>query len=274
VASEEDVLLREVDEELSHDQFMATMRRYRVPLAIGAVAIIAVVAGIQIFESQREARAAEAAREYAELSFAAESEPAPTLLSGFAAKNDTGYADLAALRAASARAASGDYESAAELFASVYESEHASPALRDLARMRAAYAIFDWRPERAASLVSGVETEAFRPFASEISAAAALEAGSYMAARAGFQALADNEAAPQSLRTRARALAAVADAGEAGAPIFPARGDAEAVNFIEQFGAELEAAGVPLGGDDVPEPAPENASEAMSDPGAGEEGGR
>lgn len=246
MASEEDVLLREVDEDLSRDQTFRMFRKYRVPLAVGAVAIIAGVAGYQVITAQREAAAAEAAQRYAEISFLAETAVPTSELTGFADTTDTGFSVLASFRAAADLAREGDLEGARDLYARIYGDRSVSPAMRDVARIRAAHALFDNRTGEAAEIAGLVETEAFRPFAEEIASAAALKEGQYAAAKAGFTALAGSPAAPESVRARADNYAAIAEAALAGADIAPPRGEVDIQSFIEQFGAQLDAAGAPV----------------------------
>ncbi|GGY44667.1 tetratricopeptide repeat protein [Parvularcula lutaonensis] len=278
MASEEDVLLREVDEDLSRDQTFERLRQFQIPLIAGAVAIIGGVAGWQFYESRKEETARLAAEAYVPLSFGAETEPDLASLRTFAEEADSGFAKLAAMRAAQQLGLQGDIEAARDLYASVYEDASVSAPMRDVARIRAAYALFNNRPEEAAEIASQVETEAFRAHAEEITSAAALVRGDYLAARAGFEALAASETAPPGLRARAETYAALADAAANGAAIQPAAPVPDATSFIERFGAELDAAGVgsgtSLGLPQLPDiqPAEQAEETAGENTGAGETG--
>lgn len=243
MASEEDVLLREVDEDLSRDQAFARFEKYKVPLAVGAATIVLGVTGWQLIGNQQQAARDAASSDYAGLSFRAEEPVAPEALADYALRNETGYAVLAALRAAGTLGAQGDLEGAASLYARVYEDKSLSPALRDFARIRAGYLLFDNRPEDAASIVSLIETDAFRPHAEEIQSGAAMAAGAYEAARAGFEALAANPDAAPGLRSRAASYAVVADAAANGASIAPPVSESD---FIQNFGDRLRDAGAPV----------------------------
>ncbi|MEM9840306.1 MAG: tetratricopeptide repeat protein [Pseudomonadota bacterium] len=246
MAAEEDVLLREVDEDLSRDQTFETLRKWRVPLIGGAVAIIGGVSGYQVFENQKTSAANEAAAAYAELSFAAETPPSADDLRTFSEETEGGYGALAALRAASELGAIGDYESAAELYAQIYNDESLSLAMRDYARVTAAYLLLDRKPDEAAAIAQLVETNAFRPYADEISSGAALKSGAYRAARAGFDTLAEDESLPEGLRARASAYAGVADAAANGASIEKPVTESDTRSFIDQFTSQLEQAGAPV----------------------------
>ncbi|MCQ8186131.1 tetratricopeptide repeat protein [Parvularcula maris] len=270
MASEEDVLLREVDEDLSRDQTLDRLRRWRVPLAVGAVAILGGVIGYQTMQNRAEAARTEAAESYAGLSFMAEEEVGSDALLAYAEETSGGYAVLAKMRAAAQLGASGDLEGARDLYAEVYGDGDLSVPMRDFARLRAAYLVFDRRPETAAEIAAGVESEAFRGHADEIASGAALHSGDYIGARAGFEALASSESAPQAVRARAATYAAVADAAANGtqlsAPETP-------TSFIDRLGSDLEAAGLPTGGaasgsnlqDLLTPPAPPTDEEADED---------
>ncbi|MEO1658630.1 MAG: tetratricopeptide repeat protein [Pseudomonadota bacterium] len=275
MASEEDVLLREVDEDLSRDQVFDRIRRYRIPAAVGAGAIILGVAGYQVVDGQRNAAAADAAAQYAQLSFAAPSDPSAEALTSFADGTDTGYAVLAQMRAASSLAQSGDLEGAAELYAAIYDDESVSGSMRDFARIRAAYTIFDTSPQRAGEIAGAIESEAFRGHADEIAAASALLDGNYAGAKARFDAIAASPTAADFLKTRARSFASLADAGANGASLEVQRSNqSEVVDFIRGFGAELEQGGIPIGVDPsvdvLPEPPIADLLEAVEaqEPGA------
>jgi hypothetical protein len=174
----------------------------------------------------------------------AEEEVSPETLLAFAEEDDTGYAVLATMRAAAALGAEGDLEAARDLYTEVFEDRTLSVPLRDFARLRAAYLLFDNRPEAAADIAAGVESEAFSAHADELASAAALRGGDYLAAKTGFAALAELESAPQSVRARAATYAAVADAAANGTPLDAPE---NAGSFIERLGADLEAAGLPIG---------------------------
>ncbi|MEM7739739.1 MAG: hypothetical protein AAF225_02935 [Pseudomonadota bacterium] len=250
MASEEDVLLREVDEDLSRDQTLNRIRRYRVPAAIGAGAIVLVVAVYQFVDGQKNASTADAALRYAALSFAASEEPTAQDLTDFAASTDTGYGVLARMRAAAALGQSGDAEGAAALYAEVYQDTSLSLAMQDFARIRAAYALFDIDSAQASAIVAEVQSEAFQGHAAEIAAAASLLSGNYAGAKARFDAIAASPDAEEFFRSRARSFSSLADAGANGASLeVQQSGQADVVDFIRNFGAELEGAGIPLGVD-------------------------
>lgn len=247
MASEEDVLLREVDEDLSRDQTFERLRQFQIPLIVGAVAIIGGVAGWQFLDTRQAETSRLAAEAYVPLSFGAEGQVDVASLQTFAEEADGGFATLAAMRAAQQLGLQGDVEGARDLYAAVFNDGDVSIAMRDAARIRAAYVLFSSRPEEAASIAAQVESDAFRPHAEEIASGAALVRGDYPAARAGFEAIAASDDAPAGLRARAEAYASVADAAANGAAIAAPAAGPDPASFIERFGAELEASGISSG---------------------------
>ncbi|MEM1381803.1 MAG: tetratricopeptide repeat protein [Pseudomonadota bacterium] len=247
MAAEEDVLLREVDEDLQRDQTLQRFREWRVPLAIGAIAIVGGVSGYQFWQGQKASAMDAAAEAYAAISFEAQTPPSADTLRTFAAENEGGYGALSALRAAGELGRAGDLEGAGELYARIYDDSTLSPAMRDFARINAAYLLVSNRPAEAASIVSLIETNAFRPHSEEVISATALAEGSYRAARAGFQALAEAPGTPEGMRARATSYAAIADAALNGASIAKPQAPVDTRSFIDRLGSELGAAGLPVG---------------------------
>lgn len=241
MTNREDVLLREVDEELSQDRQLAFFRRYG-PLLVGlALALVALVAALQVVESRREAARREAAAAY--MAVAREGASADALLQ-FASVAEGGYRQLALLRAGAALGQAGDRRAAIDAYAEVYGDEDTPAALADLARMRAAYlAVEDVTPGGGAQAVDqilqGVTTEAFAPFAREVAALSAMRRGDYAGAAAGFEEAASAEGAPSTLTLRASQLAALARSGAAGVPL--EAGEPED-DLVEAFGRRMQEA--------------------------------
>ena len=246
MASEEDVLLREVDEDLQQDQLFSALQKYRALLIGAAVTVVSGVTAYQVIDNNRDNARTEAAEAYADVSFAAVVDPTPQELIAFAEAQPNGYGVLASLRAAAELGALGDLEGARDLYKGVIADETASPAMRDLARIRAAHLLLDREPDEASSLVALVETTAFRPHSEEVISAAALLTNQFKAARAGFNALAQSPDTPAGMKARAEALATIADAADYGAAIAKPVSQADTRSFIERFGADLEAAGAPV----------------------------
>ena len=198
----EEGLIREVDEELAGDKLWSTIRN-RAPLVIAAaLAVVVAVAVQQALEARRRAAADDASIRYSEI------------LETAAPK---GYAVLARLQAAAARAQSGDREGALAHYRSIYEGPDAPERIRDLARVRAAYlALADGR-DAVLSIAGPLEADEspLGAFAREAIGLAALRAGDYQTAEALFRALDAALTTPQGVRLRAAEFAALASAARA-----------------------------------------------------------
>lgn len=244
----DDTMLREVDQALVEDQTSAAVKR-NLPLIIGAAAVVlAGIAGWQVYSSNRAVEAVKSAKAYEEALEAVggggEAGRAP--LEAIAAGKD-GYAALARMRLAGAVAAEGDREKALEHYRAVYNARSASKRLKDLARLRAAYlSVADGRDAVIAD-VGPLETDtsALGHYAREILGVAALKAGDYQGAETMFLKAASSLDAPEPVKIRAKEYAALAAAGKAGVkfPVFKESGKSQ----IEQMMEQLEEAGTDLG---------------------------
>ncbi|MEM9234729.1 MAG: tetratricopeptide repeat protein, partial [Pseudomonadota bacterium] len=169
-----------------------------------------------------------------------------------------GYAGLARLRAAAFLVQDGDIDGANAALTTIAQDDSLPDRLRDLARLRAASLVLDNDPARATALAGEVTTDAMVPFADEIRALAALSAGDYEAAYAGFTRLVDQGSALAipAVAERARLMAPVADAARRGVSLEPQESEADAFirSFTDQLDQELSA---PADENTVPEEVPE-----------------
>lgn len=243
MAAEEDVFLKEVDEDLKRDETIAYFKKNGPWLAGAGALVISSVAGFQYWRGAEARTAAENAALYSQAviaSDAGESDGVTALLET-SSQAEKGYAGLAGLRAGALLHRSGNVEEALAAYDSVIEQDNLPERLHDVARLRAAMAIFDEDPRRAKAYASGVSSDAFLPLAEEISALAALEAGQFDEAHQKLAALADNLASPAA--SRARAIAPVADAGRRGIALEATESEAEAFinSFSDMLAEELSA---------------------------------
>ena len=233
MTSQEDVFIREVDEDLQQDQQLAFLRRYGPLIAAAAALLLLIVGGAEVLESRRDAARAEAAEAYmATLDEGAE----PDALLQFASSADGGYRALARMRAAGLLARRGEERQAIEVYGAVSGDDRLPGPLRDLARVRAGYLALGEGGSEADAVVGGVTTEALLPFAREVSALSAMDRQDYRTAAATFRAIEETSTAPADLRGRAGALAALAEAGEAGVTL---EATADPDDFLADFGRAL-----------------------------------
>ena len=204
--------IREVQEDLQRDRALKLWRRFRYPLLGVVVAIIAAVAVVVVLEdadrarSQAEAERFAAAQALLEAGKGAEAAEAFATLAG---ESEGGFAALALLRAADAKAKAGDDAGAVAMLDALAKNSRVEPHYRDLANLLAAERLVDSAtPEeidsRLATLLS--PGNPWRALASELKAAAELCAGRTDAARATLSTLVDDPNATSGVRFRAREL--------------------------------------------------------------------
>ena len=244
MSTDEDVLLREVEEDLKYEKQLDFLKAYGPWVAGAAAILVAGVAGMQIWSGMQDQSRATAAEAF--LTAAVESPEAPLqaadALAQVSGQLEGGYKGLAGLREAGLLLAGDDKPAALASFRSVYDDPSLPDRMRDLARLRAALVMLDSDAPSAAALSTTVTTEAFKPNALEIEAVASLATGNYDRAYTLFTSLAADETAGAGVASRASALAPVADAGRRGVTLSPETSAAE--DFIKSFSDQLGDEGV------------------------------
>ena len=241
MADEEDILLREVDEELKQDQTVAFFKK-NGPVLVGAAAlVVAAVAGLQ-FKKGADARAEAARSEAYQTAVDAsldDQTAAPQTMLAVAGESTGGYAGLARLRAAAFLAGEGNVDDAIAALDEVAKDGSLPTRMRDLARLKMAQLLVDTDPARAKSVAGEVSSEPMMPLADEVIALADFSAGDYEAAYQGLSRLSTADPSTTSPATiqRARFLAPVADAARRGVSMeLPTD---EASEFIQSFSDRL-----------------------------------
>ena len=205
-------IFREVDEDLRHERYLKLWRRWRYwLLGVGVAALAAAVAVVMIADARDSAREAEG-RQFAAAMAGIESgrgAEAVEQLAVLAADSETGYAALARLAEADARAGRGDISGAIFVYDQIAADSRLDPLYRDLGALLAAQRLIDRASaaevnQRLAPLLAGHSP--WRPLATELSAIAELRAGNEAAARGLFAELVSDPAAPLGLRQRAAEL--------------------------------------------------------------------
>ncbi len=234
MTTDEDVLLREVDETLQQDRQLAFFKTYGP--WVGAVALAAVIGvGINQVRGSLVARdRAAAAETYREaVSDAAAPDEATAAIEAILDEVDGGYRGLSLLRQASLKAAAGDTTGAIAAYQSAYNQSGLPTRFTDFARLRAAYLLAGTSTQEAVDVAEAVSTPALRPYAEELIATITLETGDYDVAASQLEALVADPDAPSSVAARAQYLLTVADAGRRGIALEPeANATADVLNEL------------------------------------------
>ena len=139
-------LIREVDEEVRLEQYQRLWKRYgSFVIAVSFLAVVS-VAGYKAWQYYDVSRSEAAAREYfAALSLAAQgkSDEAARALQAVGDGSHIGYAMLARLQRAADLGKAGKTAEAVGAYDAIAGESDIEPAIRDLARIRAAYLLTD-----------------------------------------------------------------------------------------------------------------------------------
>jgi len=208
-------IFKEVEEDLRREKLEQLWKRYGRAVIALAVLVVIGTAGSVAWQRYQQHREAQLAEQYG----AAIALTDPT--TGDLAKADAalaniadaggGYGALAALERAAVKAKAGDLDGAGKIYDGLASDSGAPAALRDLARLLKAMRLVDSGDPAAltASLAPLMAPEnPWRFSATELTALLALKSGDQKRATELFTQLADDQAAPSSLRARAAEMAA------------------------------------------------------------------
>ncbi len=208
-----DLLIKEVDEDLRQERLESMWKRYG-GLFVGASALVVVaVAGFQgwnAWDAKQRQQSSVHFNEAIQLIEQGKRDQAQTILGKLVADGTSGYRVLAELKLADLRQEAGDLGAAAALYEKVAASG-AEATYRDVARLKAAYLKLDGADPAAIVTLAeplAVESSAWRHSAREILALAAAKKGDGAKAADIYRKIADDQAAPQGLRTRAAEMLA------------------------------------------------------------------
>ena len=208
----DDSFIREVNEELRSEQVRAVWRRFGPILIGGAVAVVIGTAGFVGYEYWRESKAAVSGDQFlAALDLAGENKTDEALnaLKTLETEGAGSYPLLAQLRSATLLEQKKDMAGAVSAFDAVAADSKAPVALRDVAKLRAAYILVDTGSyedvaKRAETL--SADGNPMRGSAREVLGLAAYKAGRADDARKLFQQNADDATIPANLRQRANTM--------------------------------------------------------------------
>ncbi len=202
-------LFREVDEEVRQDKAKQLWSKYGSYFTALALVIILGVAGFKGWQYWQLTQSEAAARVFSDGVKKLEEGKTADAEAAFAAIDHTGYAKLAELRRAAALAGSGKTDEAVAIYDKVANDQANAQSLRDLARLRAGYALTD--KLTPAELISRLgafdnDTSPWRGMAREIFALAAYRTGDYTMADRYLNAIIADQTVSLELRQRAQML--------------------------------------------------------------------
>ena len=202
-------LFREVDEEVRQDQFKKLWKQYGNYFTALAVAVVLVVAGIKGWQYWQLTQSQTAARVFTDAVKMLEEGKTADADAAFAAIQHKGYAKLAELRRAEALIAAGKMDEGVAVYDALANDQNNEPSIRDLARLRAGYALVDkLAPAELISRLGSFDNEQspWRGLAREIFALSAYRTGDYVMADRYLNAIIADQGVASELRARAQAL--------------------------------------------------------------------
>jgi hypothetical protein len=208
-------IFKEVEEDLRREKLEKLWQRYGRAVIALAVLVVVGTAGSVAWQRYQQHREAQLAEQYGAAIALAD----PT--AGDLAKADAalaniadaggGYGALAALERAAVKAKAGDLDGAGKIYDGLASDSAAPAALRDLARLLKVMRLMDsGDPAALTALLAPLMApeNPWRFSATELTALLALKSGDQKRATELFTQLADDQAAPSSLRARAAEMAA------------------------------------------------------------------
>jgi hypothetical protein len=213
--NQDDLLFREVDEDLRRDKYTLLWKKYGTLVLAGAVVIVGATAGAVWWRDHQQSLRAKDGDRYAAAAALAESgktDQAITAFTALAEDATPGYRTLARLREAALLAKKGDVKGAVAVYDALAKDDGTEKAFRDLAVLLATMASLDTGDpaaltERLQPLTA--ESNPWRYSALELTALLAERAGKKKEARDIYTRLADDAEAPGGIRVRARQMLGV-----------------------------------------------------------------
>jgi hypothetical protein len=209
-------IFREVEEEVRRERLEKLWKQYGDYAIAGVAVVVIAVSGFILWQRYQENRRQQASAQYdAAVQLAAANPAAAIEKFEYLAKNaPSGYATLARFAEADTYLVMGNNDKAIAIFESL--GNGSDDLIGSAARLRAAWAIVDTAPRKTVeSLVAPLNNPAspWRFMAREVLAYADYRTGGFAAAQREYETLANDAAAPATLRARARGMAALIKAG-------------------------------------------------------------
>jgi hypothetical protein len=205
----EESLFREVDEEVRQEQFKKLWDRYGNIVVAICVVIVVGVAGGKGWQYWQVKQAETAGETYFAAAKLADADKLDDALAQFAAISHSGYALLARMREAGILAASGKVDEAVKAYDALAADSSVDQPMRDLAQVRAAYALADTASPADLKQRIGKFDQQDNPWrhaAREIQAIALWRTADYQSCGEIVTAILADPQTPPGLRQRAKSL--------------------------------------------------------------------
>ncbi|MCR6500318.1 tetratricopeptide repeat protein [Shinella sp. CPCC 101442] len=211
MVNQDDSFIREVNEELRSDQMRLVWKRFGRILIAAAVLVVLGTIGKVGYEYWRDSEASAAGDNFlAALTLAREGKNDEALAALTALEKDGfgAYPVLARMRSASLLAAT-DTQGAVNAFSAIAKDSSVPEAVRDAARLRAAYLLVDTGTyEQVSAEVEQLATpqSALRHSAREVLGLSAYKHEDYARAKEWFDAIINDSESPRNVANRAQML--------------------------------------------------------------------
>lgn len=209
MADDNSTFIREVNDDIRSDYMKALWKRFRFVIFGAAIGIVAVTAGLRGWQYWQETTAAKSGDVFLAALEKARTGETDAAHSEFQELERTGhgsYPVLARMRAATVLADKGDAAAAIAAFSSVGRDASQPVAIRDAARLRAAYLLIDngsYQDVSAEVEVLAVPGNPARHSARDALGIAAFKAGELTQASQWFGEIAADNESPNGIKARA-----------------------------------------------------------------------
>ncbi|MBU6298659.1 MAG: tetratricopeptide repeat protein [Alphaproteobacteria bacterium] len=203
-------IFREVEEDVRRERLEKLWKQYGDYIIAGVAVIVVGVAGFKLWQHYEAAQQLKASAAYAQamqLSNSGKAAEATELFAKIVKDAPSGYASTAKLSEADALLADGKTAQAVALYKIIADND--SSALGDIARIRAAWATADTSSKSDLQTLLAPLTDpksGWRFMAQEILAYCDFRDGKLKLAQSEYESLANEPAAPNTLRQRADAM--------------------------------------------------------------------
>jgi hypothetical protein len=212
MANQDDSFIREVNEELRSEQVKAVWTRFGSVFIGIAILIVVGTIGKVGYEYWHETSASQSGDEFLAALTLSRENKTDEALAALATLEKDGYGAypvLAKMRAATLQAQKGDTAAAVKVFSEISKDSALPQAMRDAARMRAAYLLVDtgtYEQVSAEAEQLAVPANGMRHSAREALGLSAYKAGDMAKAKTWFQQIVDDAETPRNLANRAQML--------------------------------------------------------------------